>query len=133
VSGGEQAQQLFFEYKIIPYHEMVNLLITQNNNHEALAYAERAKARVILDVLQSGKVNITKAMTAEELEQERRLNNQLVSLNTQIYREKQREKLDNTRLVNLENSLEKARLELESFQTSIYAPHPELKVKRVDI
>ena len=84
VAGGEQEQQRSFENKISPYHAMVELLVAQDKTSEALAYAERAKARVLLDVLQSGRSNITKAMTAQERENERRLRNELVSLNSQI-------------------------------------------------
>src|SRR5262249_7668370 len=62
VAGGEREQQLFFESKISPYHDMVELLVAQNNPSEALSYAERAKARVLLDTLSSGRVSITKAM-----------------------------------------------------------------------
>jgi CHAT domain-containing protein/Tfp pilus assembly protein PilF len=133
IAGGEQAQQLFFEKIISPYHGMVNLLISKNKNNEALAYSERAKARVILDVLQSGRLNITKAMTPLEQEQERKINNELTSFNTQIYREKQKEQIDKSRLEILENQQQKARLELEAFQTNLYAAHPELKAQRVEV
>ena len=43
-------QEQFFENKLSPYQGMTQLLIAQNNTGEALAYAERAKARVLLDV-----------------------------------------------------------------------------------
>src|SRR5262249_8062911 len=130
VAGGERDQQRFFESKISPYHAMVELLIAQNNPGEALIYAERAKARALLDVLSSGRVSVTKSMTGPEIEQERKLNNQLVSLNTQIYREKQRQQADPDRLRKLDSELEKARLDFEAFQTSLYAAHPELKTQR---
>ena len=130
VAGGEREQQRFFEDKVRPYHAMVRLLIADNNLSQAFAYAERAKARVILDVLHSGKVNIAKAMTETERERERALNNQLVSLNAQIFRESQRSQPEPTRLANLKASLQKARLDYEAFQTSLYAAHPQLKVQR---
>jgi CHAT domain-containing protein len=133
VIGNEQEQQRFFESKLAPYHKMVDLFIAENKGYEALAYAERAKARVILDALQSGKINITKAMTHQEQEQERGLNGELISLNTQLYREKQNEQVDKTRIANIEKLLEKARLELEAFHTGLYAAHPELKSKRVEV
>ena len=131
VAGGEQERQRFFEDRVAVYHAMVEVLIEQYRRVgdtsllEALAYAERAKARVLVDVLQSGKVNVTKAMTTDEQEKERKLNNELVSLNTQIYREK-----DDTRRDDLKARLQKTRLDYEAFQTSLYALHPELKVQR---
>lgn len=128
--GGEQEAQRFLESKISPYLAMVNLLLSENNLPEAFVYAERAKGRVLLDVLHSGRANITKAMTAQEHERERVLNNQIVSLNTQVFRERQRDEPDKTRVEATEKELEKARLEYEAFEASLYAVHPELKVKR---
>lgn len=130
VAGGEQEQERYFEKKISPYHAMVELLISQNEPGEALSYAERAKARVLLQVLQAGRVRITKAMTAQEQEQERRLQGDLVSLNTQINGEKQREKPDVVRLSGLNVRLEKARLDYEGFTAGLYTAHPELKLQR---
>jgi CHAT domain-containing protein len=128
VAGNEQEQQRFFEDRVSPYYKVVELLIEQNNFTQALTYAERAKARVLLDVLQSGRVNVTKAMTDAEREKERKLNNELVSLNMQIQREK-----DDTRRADLRASLDNRRLEYEAFRTSLYASHPELKVKRGEV
>src|SRR5262249_57415823 len=85
--GGDKEEQRYFESKVSPYHAMVDLLISENHPAEALTFAERAKARVLLDVVQSGRINVTKAMTGEEQEKERNLNGQLVALNTQIFRE----------------------------------------------
>jgi CHAT domain-containing protein/Tfp pilus assembly protein PilF len=130
VAGGEQEQQRFFENKVSPYQAMVKLLIAQNNASEAFAYAERAKARVLLDVLSSGRINVTKAMTGSEQEREQRANAELVSLNTQISREGLRPQPDPSRLADLRGRLQKARLEYEAFHTSLYASHPELKTQR---
>lgn len=130
VVGGEQEQQRFFEDKVSPYHAMVELLVAQNKTGEALAYAERAKARVLLDVLQSGRADITKAMSADERERERRLRSEQVSLNSQVSKEGLRAQPDQTRLADLKERLQKARLEYEVFQTSLYVEHPDLKAQR---
>jgi CHAT domain-containing protein/Tfp pilus assembly protein PilF len=130
IAGGEQERQRYFETKISPYHAMVDLLIAENRPAEALTFAERAKARVLLDALQSGRVNGAKAMTEEEQEQERKLNSQLVSLNTQIYRETTLPQPDQARLTELNAQLQKARLDFEAFQTNLYAAHSELRAQR---
>ena len=130
VAGGEQERQRFFESKISPYHAMVELLIAQNIPGEALRYAERARARVLLDVLSSGRVSITKALTGLEIEQERKLKSRLVALNTQIYREQQRGQADQSRLSQLDSLLQAARLDFEDFETRLYNSHPELKPQR---
>ena len=131
--GGEQGQQRFFEDKLAPYQDMVELLVEQKQYDAALAYAERAKARVLLDVLHNGRIDVTKAMTAAEQDQERGFNNLLVSLNTQIAREQQRAQAEPARLNDLKAQLQKVRLGYEAFQTSLYVAHPELKTQRGEI
>jgi CHAT domain-containing protein len=130
LAGAEQDSQRFFENKLSPYLAMAELLIRQNNAGEALTYAERAKARVLLDVLRGGRVNINKALTAQEQEQERQLTGRLVSLNSQIQRESRRAQPEQSRLANLKARLHTARLDYEALQNRLYAAHPELKVKR---
>src|SRR5215213_6628007 len=130
VGGGEREQQRFFENKVSPYYEMVGLLFEQQKAGEALRYVESAKARVLLDVLQSGRVNVTKAMSPREREQERGLKGELAALNTQTAREAARAKPDETRLSSLDASLRRARVNYEAFQTNLYAAHPELKTQR---
>ena len=84
-------------------------------------------------MLDTGRVSVTKAMTRDEQERERDLKNELVSLNTQVYRENRRPRPDRTRLAELTAQLERVRLRLEDFQTNLYAAHPELRVQRGDM
>jgi len=69
-------------------------------------------------------------LTPAELEQERVIKGKLVSLNSQIAREDARPKPDQTLLANLKSDLQKARLDREAFEDSLYVAHPELKIKR---
>ncbi len=130
VAGGEKEQQLFFEDKLSPYHEMISLLIRQNSIEEALKYAERAKARVLLDVLRNGRTNVNKSLNEKEHLEERRLYGEMVTVNTQIRAARMLQQPDHARIKELEDRLQKARNAYEVFQTSLYAAHPELKAKR---
>lgn len=130
IAGGEQDQQRYFEDKISPYHAMIELAVSEKNSAEAFSYAERSKGRVLLDVLSNGRIDVTKAMTNEEVRRDRTLTSEISSLNTQISRLKLQPKSDATELAELNARLEKARLEYESFQTGLYASHPELKLQR---
>ena len=132
VVGGEVEKQGFFVEKISPYQLMVDLLVQENNFSDALIYAERAKGRVLLDVLSNGRVRITKAMTAEEREQERRLRNRLVWFNTRSYGRRHPQTQTQSRLTNL-LSRPDAQVEYENYLTSLYALHPELKVQRAEV
>jgi CHAT domain-containing protein len=109
---------------------MIDLSLAQNNPAEALSYAERAKGRSLLDVLSNGKVEVTKAMTTDELKRDRTLVAELTSLNMQLSRLKRQSKPVESQIAEVTAQLEKARLDYEAFQTTLYAQHPELKVKR---
>jgi CHAT domain-containing protein/Tfp pilus assembly protein PilF len=130
VVGGEEQQQSSFSSKLGPYYDMVDLLTVQKQTTEALSFVERARGRALLDVLQNGKVQITKAMTANEREREQRLQAEMVSLNKQMELENDQEKPDPRRLEGLNSRLESARLQYNDFQTNLYAAHPELKTER---
>jgi CHAT domain-containing protein/Tfp pilus assembly protein PilF len=131
--GGPQDSQRFLEGKLVPYHELVALLLADGLPREAFGYAERAKARLLLDVLHSGQVNITKAMTASDQERERSLTRSLVTLGAAVRQEASLAKPDATRLADLRLQLENARLDYESFRTSLHAAYPELKAVRGEV
>jgi CHAT domain-containing protein/uncharacterized protein HemY len=130
VAGGVRESQQHFANKTSPYRELVGLLVAQNQPAEALAYAERARARVLLDVLKSGRLDIARAMTTQEKEEEQKLRTELVSLNRQITRENAREKPDEQRIADLKARLRQAQLAYEQFEVALYASHPDLRVRR---
>ncbi|HEY9432613.1 MAG TPA: CHAT domain-containing tetratricopeptide repeat protein [Blastocatellia bacterium] len=129
-AGGDEERQRYFEGGLRAHHGLLSLLVKENQTPEALVLAERAKARVLLDALQQGRVSVQKAMTAEEQEQEGQLKSELIGLNTQLTRATQADKPDAERIGEIKSRLEKARLDCEAFQDSLYAAHPELKVNR---
>lgn len=129
-AGSAQERQRYFERGLGAHHGLLGVLVKQNQSLEALTFAERTKARVLLDMLQQGRVRINKAMTATEQEEERRLKSELTQLNKQLTRLTQWDKKDAARVREVESKLEKARLDYEAFQNSLYAAHPELKTQR---
>jgi CHAT domain-containing protein/Tfp pilus assembly protein PilF len=129
-TGGAQELQGFLGNKVSPYHELIGLLIDQGRPGEALSYAERSRARVLLDVLQGGKTDVHETMAAGELEQELKLKEEITSLNVQLTRAAQSDKPDSEGISNLSARLREARFNYEAFRTSLYARHPDLKVRR---
>jgi CHAT domain-containing protein len=130
VAGGEQEQHQYFAERVTPYQQMAEMLVEQNQVSEALAFVERAKGKALLDVLHSGRVRITKAMTASERDREEQLEAELVSLNNQIQQETQQAKPDQEHLIELKRRLGQARVDYDQFQTTLYVNHPELGVQR---
>lgn len=130
VSGGEHDHQRFFQNRISPYYAMIKLFVDRNDPAQALAYAEQSKARVLLDVLRNGRINVDKLTSQKEQLEERSLYGDLISLNAQVNAERVRQPLQDARAKELEIKLQKARNAYEEFQVTLYAAHPELKVKR---
>jgi CHAT domain-containing protein/uncharacterized protein HemY len=131
--SSEQTQQSFFQNKTDPYYSIVTLFIKKNDIPQALSYAERAKSRVVLDVLHSGRANLHKHMSAEEVDKDQKLSSVMYTLNAQLSRASQKDNPDKALINELKTKLEKARLEYEAFQTSLYVAHPELRIERGEI
>lgn len=131
IVGGEQQMQQFLEMRTAPYYSMVELSMQQNQPDQALAFLERAKARVLLDVMQSGKTLVTKSMTPDERQKEKKLSIGLADMNKRILLEEQKpDGPDAGRLKALRSDIDHARLEFEAFHTSLFATHPELRIQR---
>jgi CHAT domain-containing protein len=133
VASLQQGKQLFFEDKVGPYHEMVDLLLSSQiskTTFDAFLYAERAKGRVLLDVVGGSAVNLEKAMSQTEQDSNRRLSNEIAELNRRIGMEKSKSDSDILLLRNLNDQLHSARMKYEAFQNSLYAAHPELRIQR---
>jgi CHAT domain-containing protein len=126
VAGSEVESQLFLENKVASYHSLVDLFIKQDKPLDALLFAERAKGRVLLDILSSGKSDIAKALTITEKEESQRLNRKISEINDRI---KVRESAVPSSLDSLYRQLDAARLDYQSFQDALYVSHPDLRVR----
>jgi CHAT domain-containing protein len=133
LAGGVLDRQRSFERAVAPYHAMIDFQVDQKRFAEAFSYAQRAKGRTLLELLQNGRTNIDKSASPAEREQERQLTGKIVSLNRQVTSEKLKSQPDEIRMAELEEQLKKARLEFDAFQTTLYTAHPELKVQRGEI
>jgi hypothetical protein len=71
-----------------------------------------------------------RGLSADERDEERRLSRELVSLATQISKEKEREAPDQSRLNALELELARTRTARGSLQATFYAARPPLKIQR---
>ncbi len=130
IAGGEEEHRAFLQSRLAAYRALLSLRVQQNKITVALTDAERMKARALLDVLRQERIPIQKALTASEREQERHLKLDLTALNTALRELKQAKQLDAARVKELQDKLEKARFAYESFQNTLYAAHPELKIQR---
>jgi CHAT domain-containing protein len=126
VAGTEVESQLFLENKIAAYHSLVDLFVKKDRVPEALSYAERAKGRVLFDVLRASRTDLSKSLTAEQKEQVDSLNRKISEINDRI---KRTDASDSLSLNRLYSDLDASRLEYQAFQNTLYVTHPELKIR----
>src|SRR5579872_6462056 len=128
MAGGEREQTGFFANRMEPYHRMIELLITAGRNNEAFEYAEKAKARVLVDILKAGRTQLYSVLTAEERRRDQELRAKLASLNLQL---RQKEKPGGSKSDTPQHAeLQDARLEYAAFQANLYGAHPEIRTQR---
>jgi CHAT domain-containing protein len=126
VVGGAQQQQAFLDpSSSTPYHDMVKLLLEENQLADAFSYIEREKARALLDVIRSGHESLDKVLTDADRDTQQQLRLQLASFSSQMDVES-----DNAKLADLKSQRDTLRLKLEDFETGLYARYPELSVHR---
>jgi CHAT domain-containing protein len=133
LAGTELDRQRSYEPFVIPYQAMIDLEVDQKRFTEAFSYAQLTKGRTLLELLQIGRLDVTKPISPADRKEEQQLSRKIISLNRQLTGEKLKSQPDEKRLSEFEGQLKKARLEFEAFQTTLYASHPELKVQRGEI
>jgi len=123
VPGEEIEQQQAFANMVFPYVEMVGVLVEEGDAGGALAYAERAKARALLDVLRHGRPGLAEALTESERTREGTLSAQLAEVNREYRGALVRGQVEPELLTRLR----KARLDYEAFVDALFAAHPRLR------
>jgi CHAT domain-containing protein/Tfp pilus assembly protein PilF len=129
VVGGEFERQGFFADKLEPYHRLMALLVDNGRTSDGLEYAERAKARILVEALSAGRTRVESAMNGEQRARNEKFRLQLASLNMRLAREEQRQ----AATAALAAEIDRVRLEYAVFQSTLFASHPELKVQRGEI
>lgn len=124
LSGGEDERESFFHEKCGPYLGMVRLLVRDGKPFEALQYSERAKARMLMDVLRGARTEINRVMTDAEKQRERDLTNQIGRLEASLAAEGAHVKLETLAMKDQLKS------EMDSLSAELYRKHPELRAQR---
>src|SRR5262249_23061553 len=122
----ESERENYFEDKLEAYNRMIDLLVAGGRTEEAFDYAERAKARTLLDVFKNGRLELANVMTETDRRREQEFRIPLASLNAQVVRGNQ---LSGSQRAALTAELNRARLDYERFETGLYAAHPDWKLQ----
>lgn len=125
LSAGDEGAIVYLDDKIEPYQEMVGLLVEQGQIREALDMAERAKARVLLEVLRSARIDPQSTVSGPEREKLKSLGQEVAALNRQIAANRDLEAAP-----SLAEKLRQARRERDAAESEVVASHPELRNRR---
>lgn len=129
---GEQDRQMLFQGRVAPYYQLAKVHFQMQDWRASLIVAERAKARVLRDVLATGRADVTSSMTETEKSDEEKLRLRLASANVQTATESQRRQPNAARLSGLKRSQRDARVALDTFRTNLYSRHAGLKTRRAE-
>ena len=136
LAGEQETMAIFMRDKVEVYHHMVELLLGAGRTEEALGFAERAKARVVLDILLGSRERLIKSMTPAEERQEGALVARMAALAQELIRQSAAAKADSAadaaRVNAARARLEIARLEHRALANSLYAAHSQLRLQRAD-
>jgi CHAT domain-containing protein len=132
-AGTEESESRFFADRQAPYQGRIGVALATSNTADAFYFAERSKARVLLDAIRGERFPITKALTAVEQRREVDLKMRLTSVNSELLFAASAVPPDDTRVTALRRKRDEARLAYEGFQAQLYVAHPELRISRGDV
>ncbi len=121
LTGGDVEATAFFEDKLAPYQEMVASFVGEDRPAEALMFAERAKARVLLEILRGPKTNFEETLTTSEREALKKCGEQIAALNREWAAAPASDR------GKVEGRLRQARLVREAAEEDALSAHPEIR------
>ncbi len=126
VAGGEVEKQRYFEEAVYPFRELASLEASAGNAVASLTAAERARARVLLDVLAGGPEQVDTRMTPEEQSEETRLRASIASVNARLAR------AGTAKAAEVGRERDEAFGNYEKFLRGLYSKYPRLQTWRGD-
>ncbi|MCI0665639.1 MAG: hypothetical protein L0220_31655, partial [Acidobacteria bacterium] len=84
IVGGEYARFRFWEQNSSPYHLLCDLMSEKNRGLDALLFAERAKSRVLYDVIAERDARMMLRLTDDELSEELSLSREIDRITEEI-------------------------------------------------
>ncbi len=115
------------------YGNLISCFLALRRYEEALQFLERAKARVLTEILRKGKVDISKNMTDGERQRERELNARIVQANAELRSLLSQRQTDQAKLDEVCKRLNSARQEYDAFRRSLYLKYPQLAFQRGEV
>ncbi len=132
-AGGEQDRQRYFEQKLKVWRGLSEVLVAQGRIDDSFDVAEKSRARILREVLASGRLRVDKGLTEEERAREAALRQRMSSLNLDLARETAEPRSSALRVNALRRQLDDARAEYSEFEAALYSSHGDLRLQRSEI
>jgi CHAT domain-containing protein/lipopolysaccharide biosynthesis regulator YciM len=139
IVGGDVEREQFLEANVVPYQAMMALLLDEGANEAALQYAERTRARALMDDVRRGHVSFERWLTPEERAEGRTLEHNLQTAQRRMARAAVSASAPTSALADAgvdagagaapaQQQIEAARRELTAWRVRVSAAHPELRL-----
>jgi CHAT domain-containing protein/Tfp pilus assembly protein PilF len=119
LAGGAEEAESFFADRVKPYQELVATFVKEDRRDDALAIAERASSRALLDILAKGKGAQVEVRNDAQKKRILELEDQLATANRALIEELRMEKPAEDRLAALRANLRVARSERENYEVEL--------------
>ncbi len=120
----ESLKLSFLEEKLEAYHALIQMLLKSGRVEDAFNCLERAKARSLLDVLSTKKINVTAGISPALLQRKKEVEFQLRRVNELLSKAHTEQKPSQEKIAALEDSLGKVRFAYEELLQEIQLKHP---------
>lgn len=129
VAEAPSERQRFLETRLAPYEGLLALHARRGRAAEALAQAERARARVLLDALRGGQDRLDALLSADERARQRTLREELAKAGLAAQRAAEDQTVSPVARGQAESRRAEARRAYEAFRASAYAAHPDMAAR----
>jgi CHAT domain-containing protein len=129
VAGGSESRERFLDDKLDAYRGLTEALIAEARVPDALAVAEQARGRVLAEVLERGDAT-ARPLTAEEREQQRRLEQDVVTRTAQWSAARRRRPAVQEAVNTAAERLRAARAAADQFRDALDARYPVRRLAR---
>jgi CHAT domain-containing protein len=127
VAGDEVERQRFLELNSSSYEGLLRIHARQGRAEEALAQAERGRARALVDALGGGRTRLDTLLTGPERERQASLREALVRAGALVQQREREEPQDAAALAAARDARRDARRQYEAFRSEVFAAHPEIR------
>ena len=125
-AGDEEATQAMLQRHIDPYQRLTALLAASGRAPAAFATAESAKARVLRDILQHGRLDLASALTDAERQRQTDARDRVATLGRDVQKARSGG-VDAKTVKKAQAALDAARLEARNLDDVLLSTHPEAR------